>query len=156
MRDVAVMVEVIESKIQDIAYELFEKARELAENTKGLTIAIVMGNGVDVSSLPCDAVYYVEDEKLENFSSVHARVLSKVIQEINPKVILAGNTSIGTDLAVKIAAELNIPIASLCTEVSIENGDIKATSLAYGGKLLVDLVLKERGIVLVNRGSFPA
>jgi|Deesub1362B_J571_1020462.scaffolds.fasta_scaffold01657_3 electron transfer flavoprotein alpha subunit len=155
MKDVAVIVEIIESTIQDISYELLGKAKELASQTGGKAVAIAMGNKVDVSSLPCDTVYYIEDDALENFCSLHVKVLSKIVQEVNPKVILAGNTSIGTDLAGHIAVELNIPVASLCNKVSV-NENVRATSLAYGGKLLVDLELKERGVILANRGSFTA
>lgn len=156
MSDIAVIVEVIENKVQDNAYELFGKAQELAQDTGGNSVAIVMGNNVEVDSLPCDKVYYVEDDRLEAFSSNHKKAVSKVVEEINPKVVLAGNSSVGTDLGVHVAAEHNMPIASLCTDVSIDDGDVKATSLAYGGKLLVDLKLEEKAVILVNRGRFSA
>lgn len=156
MSDVAVIVEVMENKVQDNAYELFGKAQELAAATGGKSVAIVMGNNVEVDTLPCDKVYYVEDDRLEAFSSNHKRAVSRVVEEINPQIILAGNSSVGTDLGVHIAAEHNIPIASLCNAVSVDNGDVKATSLAYGGKLLVDLKLEEKAVILVNRGSFSA
>ncbi|HID42841.1 MAG TPA: electron transfer flavoprotein subunit alpha/FixB family protein [Archaeoglobaceae archaeon] len=156
MVNTAVIVEVIEGRVRDISYELLGKARELAESTGGNAVAVVIGNNVDVSKLPCDTVYYVEGERLSDFCSLHHRVLSKLIEEINPDVILAGNTSIGTDLAVRLAAEFEVPIASLCSDVSVKNGVIKATSLAYGGKLLVDLELKDKGVIIVNRGSFTA
>lgn len=156
MSDVAVIVEVMENKVQDNAYELFGKAQELAATTGGKSVAIVMGNNVEVDTLPCDKVYYVEDDRLEAFSSNHKRAVSRVVEEINPQIILAGNSSVGTDLGVHIAAEHNIPIASLCNAVSVDNGDVKATSLAYGGKLLVDLKLEEKAVILVNRGSFSA
>lgn len=151
--NVAVIAEVIESKIQDISYELFGKAREIADETGGKSYAFVMGSSVDVSNLPCDVVYYVEDEKLKDFSSMHYRTLIKLVERTNPDLVLAGNTSIGTDLAAKLAAEFEMPIASLCSDVSVENV-IKATSLAYGGKMLVDLELKDKGVIIANRGSF--
>ncbi len=156
MSDIAVIVEVMENKVQDNAYELFGKAQELAQATGGKSVAIVMGNNVEVDSLPCDKVYYVEDDRLEAFSSNHKRAVSKVVEELDPKVILAGNSSVGTDLGVHVSAEHNIPLASLCNDVSIDGDDIKATSLAYGGKLLVDLKLEDRAVILVNRGSFSA
>lgn len=156
MSDIAVIVEVMENNVQDSAYELFGKAQELADATGGKSVAIVIGNNVEVDSLPCDKVYYVEDDRLEAFSSNHKRAVSKVVEEINPKIILAGNSSVGTDLGVHVSAEHNIPIASLCNDVSVDNSDINATSLAYGGKLLVDLKLEERAVILVNRGSFSA
>ncbi|MFO7968124.1 MAG: electron transfer flavoprotein subunit alpha/FixB family protein [Archaeoglobaceae archaeon] len=156
MSDVAVIVEVMENKVQDNAYELFGKAQELADVTGGKSVAIVMGNNVEVDSLPCDKVYYVEDDRLEAFSSNHKRAISKVVEELNPRIILAGNSSVGTDLGVHVSGEHNIPIASLCNAVSIDGDDVKATSLAYGGKLLVDLKLEEKAVILVNRGSFSA
>jgi len=152
--NVAVIAEVIESTIQDISYELFGKAKEIADKTGGKSYAFVMGNNVDVSNLPSDVVYYVEDEKLKDFSSMHYRTLIKLVERTNPDLVLAGNTSLGTDLAVRLAAEFEMPIASLCSDVSVENGVIRATSLAYGGKLLVDLELKDKGIIVANRGSF--
>lgn len=153
MKDILVLTEVIENKVQDIDFELFGKAKELAGETGGKSIALVMGNDVD-TDLPCDAVYYVEDEMLRDFSSLHNKVAEKVIGELKPKVVMAGNTSLGTDMAVYIAAALEYPIASLCSNVSIEGNNIRATSVAYGGKLLVDVELEEKGVILVNRGSF--
>jgi len=160
MKDVMVVAEVMENEIQEITYEMLGKAKELAQETGGSVVTVLIGNKLDglVSNLGAsDTVIYVEDEKLENFTpEFYRRVLSKVIEKVNPKIVMVGSTAIGTDLAGLVAAELDIPLVTSCVNLVLRDGDIVATSMAYGGKVLVDLVAKERGMFVINRGSFSS
>ena len=60
-------------------------------------------------------VLLVEDEKLENFNSyAYQKVLSRLIMEHKPALTLIGHTSYGVELAPRLAAALNIPLATDC------------------------------------------
>ena len=45
----------------------------------------------------------------------------------------------GKDLAPRIAAKLNAGLATDCTALSVENGDVIATRPVYAGKAMIDV-----------------
>jgi electron transfer flavoprotein alpha subunit len=158
MKDVMVVAEVMDNEIQEITFEMVGKAKELAQEMGGSVVTVLIGNKLEdlTSSLGAsDTVIYVEDEKLENFTPAYGEVLSKVIERVNPKIVMIGNTAFGTDIAGLAAAKLDIPLVTSCVNLTLRDDSIVATSMAYGGKIFVDLIA-ERGIFVVNRGSFSS
>jgi electron transfer flavoprotein alpha subunit len=149
--DVLVVVETIDEEIADIAFEMLGKARGLADATGGNVVAVVFGHANFPLLGASDRVIQVEDGKDLEF---YKKAILEVMERIDPKITLIGNTAFGTDLAGQIAAELNLPLISFCVGLRIENGELLATSMAYGGKVLIDLVVS-KGIFIVNKGSFP-
>ena len=81
----------------------------------------------------------------------------KVVKELHdrfkPEGVLFANAPSGMDLAPKLAGITGIPMVT--NVIKLENGDrFKATSLTYGGKVLVDLEVDKPSIFVVNRGYY--
>ncbi len=139
---IMVYAEVLNGVISDITYEILRKAREIADHTEEEVVTVVMGYNVDLKYLGAsDRIIYVEDERLKNFA-LHRYVLEKIIDKYSPRIILIGNTSIGMDL---IGGQ---PCIISCYDF---NDSVK--SISYGGKVFIESKL-DRGILLINRGSF--
>ncbi|RLI87578.1 MAG: electron transfer flavoprotein subunit alpha/FixB family protein [Archaeoglobales archaeon] len=144
--NVLVFAEVVENEIQEITYELVGKAKQLGDVT-----TLVVGNA-DVSNINSDVIQVDAGEPLP----WHYKIVEKVFEKLKPSAILFGNTLTSIDIAAQFAAQLDLPMATMVTDISAKDDGFVATSLVYGGKVLVDLALKSPAVFVVNRGSFPA
>jgi electron transfer flavoprotein alpha subunit len=81
-------------------------------------------------------VLLIQDAKLENFNSeAYKQILMKLITEHKPSLLLLGHTSYGVDLAPRLAAALNLPLATDCIDLAFENETFTLTRQMYGGKV---------------------
>ena len=163
MTEIFVLAEHRQGQIRDITFEMLTKGKELAEKTNTDLTAVILGKDVKqcASSLSeyAKKVLLVEDTKLENFNSdAYQKVLSNLIQEHKPLLTLMGHTSFGVDLAPRLAAALNLPLATDCIDLAFENGNLSVTRQMYGGKVNVEATVRksESYIATVRQASFAA
>ena len=160
-QDVFVVAEHLQGKIDDVTYELLGKARELAGQSGGHVVAVLMGSGIQdqAGSLgAADKVLYMDHAALENFNpESYAKALSHILEQNKPRLTLIPNTSMGMDLAAAVSVKNNLPLVAYATDVQFDNGQVVATSQLYGGKINVESVLEgDSSVVSVLAGSFPA
>jgi electron transfer flavoprotein alpha subunit len=163
MTEILVLAEHRQGQIRDITYEMLTKAQELAEKTGAKLAVIMMGNNVkELAKLLTEyanTVIVVEDSRLENFNSEsYKKVLSKLITEHKPKLVMIGHTSYGIDLAPRLAAALNLPLATDCIDFSFENEAFAVTRQMFGGKVNVKATARkaETYIVTIRQAAFTA
>jgi electron transfer flavoprotein alpha subunit len=104
-------------------------------------------------------VLLVNDGRLRNFNSdAYQRVLSHLITQHKPSLILIGHTSFGVDLAPSLAAELNLPLATDCIALDFDGKKLAVVRQVYGGKVNVNARLRhsESYIVTVRPATFEA
>jgi len=162
MVEIFVLVEHRQGQIRDITFEMLTKAREIAGKTGAELTAIVMGKNLqDQGKLLAEyakKVIVVEDGRVENFNSeAYKRILAALINEHKPLLILVGHTSYGVDLAPRLAATLNVPLATDCIDLGFEGDVLTVTRQMYGGKVNVKASTKkaETYIVTVRQATFP-
>jgi electron transfer flavoprotein alpha subunit len=155
--DVFVLVEHSKGVVADTAYELCGKAKELAATWGGRAVALVIGEA-DASDVGADVVLMANDPALAEYTSdAYLQVLSGIVTERDPKLVLVPNTTVGMDVGAGLAAMWGRPLAAYCIDVAAEQGDVVATAQIYGGKLLAEAVLDGgSGVCSVLAGSFPA
>jgi electron transfer flavoprotein alpha subunit len=85
-------------------------------------------------------------------------VLSKIIKEHKPSLIMIGHTSYGVDLAPSLAVSLNAPLATDCIDINLNNETLSVTRQMYGGKVNVSAALRkaETYIATIRQAAFPA
>ncbi len=158
--DILVVAEHLRGQLAEVTYELAGKGRELASALGGRLTVALLGQGVQplASSLgAADAVLCLEAPELAEFTpEAHVRALASLVAERQPRLVMVANTSMGMDLAAALSARLNLPLVSYCSQIAVEDGQVVATSRLYGGKMMAESVLAERGIIAVLAGSFPA
>jgi electron transfer flavoprotein alpha subunit len=142
MTKIFVLAEHRQGQIRDITYEMLTKAHEIAEKTGAELNAVILGNNVKEQAKPlaeyAKNVILVQDAKLENFNSeAYKRVLTRLITEHKPSLILMGHTSYGIELAPRLAAALGIPLATDCIDIALEGETLSLTRQMYGGKVNV-------------------
>ena len=163
MNEIFVLAEHRQGPLRDITFEMLTKARELAEKTNASLTAVLLGKNVreHAKSLSeyAKKVLLVEDEKLENFNSdAYQKVLTYLIKERKPTLTIIGHTSYGSELAPRLAAALNIPLATDCIDLAFENGGLVVIRQMYGGKVNVKATLRksESYMVTVRQAAFQA
>jgi len=141
-QDIYVVIEHIQGQVSDISYVMLAAARDLANVTGGSIIGVILGhNTADLANtLAADQVLYGDNPALAEFTSdAYKQALKGVITEKQPKAVLFGSTTIGTDVAGGLAAHLRFPLVSSCISIS----DGKVISKICGGKILAESDLAE-------------
>lgn len=128
MNNVFVYCELTEEKtIADVSLELLSKGRKLADELKVKLEAVVAGsdlNGIENQVFPygVDVLHVADEARLFPYTTLpHTAVVLNVFKKENPEISLFGATSIGRDLAPRIASALRCGLTADCT--SLEIGD---------------------------------
>lgn len=82
-------------------------------------------------------------------------VLSEIVKEQNPDIVLLANTAMAKDIAPRIAGRVRLGCVSDVTGISKEDGKVIYTRPAYGGTILEHIVVDGTAVVTVRNGSFP-
>lgn len=94
-----------------------------------------------------DRVYTVEDPALYRYDDErYAAVLTRLIREHQPEILLGGATAIGRALLPRVAVLAHTGLTADCTELSIdpETGLLRQTRPAFGGNILATITCEQR------------
>jgi electron transfer flavoprotein alpha subunit len=163
MPEIFVLAEHRQGQIRDVTYEMLTKARETAEKANMELTAVILGKEVKEKAKALSEyarkVLVVEDAKLENFNSdAYQKVLISLIKEYKPTLTLIGHTSYGIELAPRLAAALNIPLATDCIDLTLEGDILTVIRQMYGGKVNAKAAMRkaESYMVTVRQAAFTA
>jgi electron transfer flavoprotein alpha subunit len=127
MNNVFVYCEVDEGHIAEVSLELLSKGRSLATRLKCKLEAIVIGSGlkeVEKQIFPygVDILHIADDKRLFPYTTLpHAAIVRRLFEKEKPGIGLFGATSIGRDLAPRIASALKCGLTADCTALEIGN-----------------------------------
>ena len=133
--------EVAGGKLATIATEELGCGRKLADDLGQELYAVLVGSEVssfaqEAIAFGADKVFVVDDPLLKDYQTdSYAAVMEKVIKQVMPQVLLMGQTSIGRDLAPRLAFRLEITATMDCLELAIdpESKRLLQTKPTYGG-----------------------
>src|ERR1700758_4665256 len=117
---------------------LLASARPLADAAGGRVVALVASGEpvADDGLAAADVVLEVSHPVLIPYlPEAHQAVLAAAIKARTPDLVLLENTTIGYDLGAAVAAIAGLPFVGYCIEVSLNGGEVRATSGIYGGQL---------------------
>jgi electron transfer flavoprotein alpha subunit len=161
MGEIMVLVEHRQGEVREISFEMLAKGQELAEKQQTELTAVLLGTGVaslaaDIKRF-CHATLIVEDALLTHFNSEpYQDVLTALIKERNPSLVLIGHTAFGMDLAPALATAAGMPLATDCYEIAVEGDAIRPYRQMYGGKICAEVHVREApcAMITVRLGSF--
>jgi electron transfer flavoprotein alpha subunit len=140
-KGVMIYGEVTEGKLAAIATELLGCGRKLADDLGQELCAVLAGS--DISSLTqeaiafgADKVYVVDDSLLKDYQTdSYVLTLEKVVKQVMPQILILGQTSIGRDLAPRLAFRLETAASMDCIELAIDPDSklMLQTKPVYGG-----------------------
>lgn len=128
MNNIFVYCEVTEEgTIADVSLELLSKGKKLATDLNVKLEAVVIGSKVanlesTLYPFGVDTIHYADDERLVPYTTLpHTSIVLDLFNKEKPEIALFGATSIGRDLAPRIASALRCGLTADCT--SLEIGD---------------------------------
>lgn len=139
---ILVFIEEREQKIKKASLECLSEAKRLAQELNTSVEAVLTGHNLeplaeDVLPYGPSKIYLLEHTLLKKYSaSGFSAVLSSLIGEIRPDIILMAATAMGKDLAPRLAAKLGVGMATECTEARIQNGKLEVVRPIFAGKAL--------------------
>ena len=139
-------------KLSTVSYELLGAGRKLADDLGQQLVAILLGSNMraaadELIAYGADKVYYMDSPALEKFADEpYARVLTDLVKEHKPAIVLAGATAIGRSLIPRVAAELRTGMTADCTGLDIdpEKKILLGTRPAYGGNIMATIICEEK------------
>jgi electron transfer flavoprotein alpha subunit len=141
------ITEQVDGTFKNISFEAVSTGKAIAQRIGGSLTAAVMGSGV--SAIAGQAAAYGADRILvadqaglqDGLADVCTQVVAQLVEKCDPAVVVIGATTLGKDIAARLSARLNAPLAMDCVGVRVEGDRIVATRPMYGGKVLVDVRL---------------
>ncbi|SUB77500.1 electron transfer flavoprotein subunit alpha/FixB family protein [Porphyromonas macacae] len=149
-KGIFVFAEQREGVIQNVAFELIGKARELADSINEQVTAIVLGYQIDglekeLIAAGADRVLVVDHSYLKDYlTDPYSEALEQVINRYKPEIVLLGATTIGRDLGPRISSRLNTGLTADCTALEIDDErNLLMTRPAFGGNLMATIICKD-------------
>ena len=137
MNNLFVYIETEGGRIADVSLELMTKGRELAATLGVKTEAVVIGHrteGIEeeLARYGAETVWVADDEHFAPFRTLpHTAVLTGLIRQEQPQIVLFGATSVGRDLAPRVSSALHSGLTADCTQLEIGNHTDPKTSKSY-------------------------
>ena len=156
MSAVYVWVETFDGSANPTSWEALGAGRTLADGFSVPLTAIVFGENAsavanDAAKYGADKVITCEDASLKDFRlESYASLLSKLVQDNAPKVVLAVGTNRGRELLAASAADTDSGMLSDAIELQLDGDKVKAVRPAYAGKLLSDVTSNGEGTVFIS------
>lgn len=149
--DVWVFSEQRDGALMSVVSELLGEGRKLADALDVKLCALLLGDNVselqnELYELGADKVYLAQSPLLKDYTTdAYSIVISDMIKEFSPEIVLYGATHIGRDLGARIAARADTGLTADCTalEIDPETKLLLQTRPAFGGNLMATIICKE-------------
>jgi len=146
-RGVWVIAEHYKKKIHNVAFQLLGKGRELSNTLSVKLTFVILGDSFDeqledFGQYGMDEIIYVKSPILKDYySDLYVKVISELIIENKPEIILIGATPTGRDFAPRVAKRLNAGLTADCTALSIdlETKNLLQTRPTFGGNIMATI-----------------
>ena len=137
MKSVLVYCEVENQKVAEISQELLSAGKRLAQKLGCPLEAMIFGKDLSeiknqIAPYGVDKLFVADDERLEPYRTLpHAAVATEILKKEDPQIVLFGATSVGRDLAPRIASVLNCGLTADCTILDIGDHFVKKEKKEY-------------------------
>ena len=142
-------IETDEEKALGGSLELISAVKTL--NAEGT--ALVVGNRTaadTVAALGIPVIFIDDDTDCDTLTEV----LSEIVKEENPDIVLVANTTLAKDIAPRIAGRMNLGCVSDVIGIDKIDNKVIYTRPAYGGTILEHIEVDGAAVVTVRNGSF--
>jgi electron transfer flavoprotein alpha subunit len=143
MAGILAIVEQRDGTLRRISEEVVSAAATVAEKLGGEVHALLAGGSGtsgaagNLGKAGAAKVFVLEHDSLKDYN---ADALSKAIAEQVKKgsydVVIFGGSSFGKDLAPRVAAKLDVPLATDVTGIEVDGSDVVVTRPVYAGRAI--------------------
>ena len=122
-----------------LSKELLGAARRLADTLGQRVTAVSFGAGAadaakEAIAHGADAALVAESADLDEYrNDAWTAAFTAAAREVNPAVVLMGQTAVGRDLAPRYAIRAGTAVAMDCIDLAVQDGKLVMTRPVYGG-----------------------
>lgn len=153
---ILIVLEQREKNIKKSSFETAYVGSELGKLLNKEVVAVCAGNEIanysDISKYGIMSATHLKSSEFENYtSSGYTESIADFAKEINAEYVLCANTSLGKDLAPRLAVKLNAGCIMDCIKYELVNDELVLSRPVYAGKILMNTKFKSDVKVLTLR-----
>lgn len=160
--NVLAVVEQRDGALRRISDEVVTAAKSIADAAGGTVDALLIGPSASADAAAAlgrygaETIYVAAGDSAAQYSpDVYAATVAERVKSGNYGAVVFGATSQGRDLAPRVAAKLDVPLASDVTALAVEGGELLATRPVYAGRAFAKVALDaEPRLVSVRANTF--
>ena len=142
-RNIWVLAEVAEGALCAPALEAMGQARELADQIGVYVYGVLLGSdveslGQELIAYGADLVLVAQDPALAEYQpETYTQALACMVEQYRPEIFLLPATSLGNDLAPRLAQRLNTGLISHCVKLDLDMSErlLLGTFAVLGGEM---------------------
>lgn len=145
-----------------VTYEVVSEGRRLADQLGGELFVVLLGSGInglsaELAQYGADKVLVGDNEIFKNYSSEgYTKTIVEAVKNVDPEIILLPASSFGKDLGPRLAAHLDVGLATDCVKLKLENGKLHAIRPMYANKILAEhQLLASPQMASLRPNNFP-
>ena len=149
MANILAVTEQRDGTLRRISEEVVTAAKSVAEQNGGTVHAIVLGgSGIGASAAAlakfgAETIHVCENDALKGYNpDGYAQTIADHIKAGDYFAVIFGATTNGKDLAPRVAAKLDVPLAGDATALTFEGGDLVITRPVYAGRAFAKITLE--------------
>ena len=147
-KSVFVFAEQVDGQITPVSFELIGKARDLAQQLGGEVVAGQLGYKIsdlakELVAYGAETVVVADHLELKDYrTEPYTQAIVQILEKYQAEIALFGATSIGRDLAPRVAGRIHTGLTADCTALEIEEETQRflMTRPAFGGNLMATIV----------------
>lgn len=146
-KGVLIFAEQREGKCASVAYELLGAGKKLAGELGTSVSALLLGaeesEAKELIRWGADRVFLCDNPDLRQFNDdTYSEVLTGVINDYKPAIVLAGATPIGRSFIPRVAARARTGLTADCTSLEIDKGTKNLLQIrpAFGGNIMATIL----------------
>ena len=138
-KGIFVVMEQRYGKVQNVGLELVGEATRLKEDLKDDVVAVLLGHNIEgevekIFHYGADKVILVDDPMLENYvTEPYTKAVCEVIKAFDPEIMLFGASSIGRDVAPRVASRVKTGLVADTTGLRMAKTDAELAKEAEMG-----------------------
>ncbi|MEA4816241.1 MAG: electron transfer flavoprotein subunit alpha/FixB family protein [Lachnospiraceae bacterium] len=120
-KGIFVVIEQRKGKVQNVGLELIGEATRLKEDLKDDVVAVLLGYHMEgevdkLYHFGADKVILVDDPMLKEYvTEPYTKALTEICKKYDPEIMIFGASSIGRDLAPRLASRIKTGLVADCT-----------------------------------------
>lgn len=155
-----VLVEHQDGELNPVVFELLTEAAKLKTDIGGEVEAVILAGNKGVSQLSelseygAQTILVGRNNSLSEYDAdIHVPVLAELALRYKPRLILVGETPVGSQISRRLASRLGVSFVSDYTRIQVQRNSLVATRLVYNGKVGATLkVLHEPLVATLKPG----
>ncbi len=163
--EVWVFIEQRSGKVADVSFELLSKGRKLAKELNGILKAVIIGHKMDdvvqqTVRYGAQEALVIDHAELEEYRTMpYSRLVSELVTERKPRIVLFGATFIGRDIAPRVASNTVSGLTADCTNLQIadviyQKKEYKQLLLqirpAFGGNIIATIITPDNPVQMAT------